>query len=58
MPREQNIAVLALARLVREAIDADETVDTGEPGPRRRIPGPAHDNRVAQRLFDATDTAA
>ena len=58
LSREQNTVVLALARLVREAIEADEAVDTGEPGPRRRIPGPAHDHRVAQRLFDATDTAA
>lgn len=58
MSREQNTAVLALARLVREAIEADETVDAGEPGPRRKISVPAHDNRVALRLFDATGTAA
>lgn len=45
--REQNIVVLALARLVREAIDAEETENSDEPSPPGRIAETTHTERVA-----------
>lgn len=56
--REQNIVVLALARLVGEAIDAEEAENSDEPSRPRKIGQTTHTERVALRLPDATDTAA
>jgi hypothetical protein len=56
--REQNAVVLALARLVREATDAEEADNAEESAPPRRITDTTHQNWVVLRLSDASGTAA
>lgn len=56
--REQNIVVLALARLVREAIEAEDSDDPEPRGQRRRMADPAREAGITLRLSVASSSAA
>jgi hypothetical protein len=57
-PRERNIVVLALAQVVREAIEADEVDDPEQPAPRRRMADPITEVELALRISVASTSAA
>ena len=56
--REQNIVVLALARLVRESIEAEDSDDPEHAAPQRKIADPTLGAGLPLRLSVATSSAA
>jgi hypothetical protein len=56
--REQNIVVLALARLVRESIEAEDSDDPEHAAPQRKMADPTHGVGLPLRLSVATSSAA
>jgi hypothetical protein len=52
------MVVLALARLVREAIEADDSEDSERESPRRRMAGQTPEPGVKARLSRASESAA
>lgn len=57
-PREQNIVVLALAQIVREAIEADEADDSEQLAQRRRMADPTNEVGLVLRISVASSSAA
>lgn len=56
--REQNIVILALARLVREAIEAEDSDDPEPAAQRRRMADPTREAGLTLRFPVASSSAA